>query len=327
MKQKFSTKIKQFWNKAQTDFKAGEYNFPLLLATLSILLIFVGVRMIEFSKAEKKLTDRQDQIIEQLDAFADIQGLLAQQIEAMSSSSQSTLESLRQQTEDRLADARLAIENARLNLEDQIALQSSATKNAIDTWRTRVPQIECSFADVDPTSQEIILSRGSGTLFDIDGQPTILSNGHVFEEDNKSLIDCKVSFPDKQETFSFGPDAVSVSDTANIDLAQVALVETPGFVASRLASSTELCSARASIGDSIVIMGYPRIGSDKDITVTEGIISGFDGNFYITSAKVARGNSGGAAILVDKNCYLGIPTFATTGQVESLARILDINAI
>lgn len=86
------------------------------------------------------------------------------------------------------------------------------------------------------------------------------------------------------------------------------------------------CNKRASVGEQILILGYPGIGSSNDITVTEGIISGYENGYYITSAKVEQGNSGGAAILVDSNCYLGIPTFAYSGQIESLARILDLSS-
>ena len=87
------------------------------------------------------------------------------------------------------------------------------------------------------------------------------------------------------------------------------------------------CRVKPSLGDDVLILGYPSIGSQTDITVTEGIISGYDGNYFITSAKIERGNSGGAAILVKDDCYLGIPSFAKTGSVESLSRILDINAV
>jgi hypothetical protein len=54
------------------------------------------------------------------------------------------------------------------------------------------------------------------------------------------------------------------------------------------------------------------------------VISGYEEGLYLTSAKVERGNSGGAAIDVNNNCYLGIPTFVTVGSFESLARILDV---
>ncbi|MCG2690412.1 hypothetical protein L6252_04030 [Candidatus Parcubacteria bacterium] len=77
-------------------------------------------------------------------------------------------------------------------------------------------------------------------------------------------------------------------------------------------------------GDEIIILGYPAIGDEYDVTVTRGIISGTDDGYYITDAKIDHGNSGGAAILLKNNCLFGIPTAAVTGEIESLGRILPI---
>ena len=88
-----------------------------------------------------------------------------------------------------------------------------------------------------------------------------------------------------------------------------------------------VCRVKAASGDRIVVLGYPAIGAKGDVTVTEGIISGYEEKFYITSAKIEQGVSGGVAVLVDKNCYLGIPTFVRAGEVESLGRILDSNLL
>ena len=89
-------------------------------------------------------------------------------------------------------------------------------------------------------------------------------------------------------------------------------------------SFLNFCEQKPNLGDGVVVLGYPGIGSTNSVTATEGIISGFDGDYFITSAKVEQGNSGGAAILSKEDCLLGIPTYASLGQVESLARILDI---
>lgn len=299
----------------------------VIFLILCILLVLIGIRLITGAKADRALSAQQEQIIEQLDAFADIQDLLGQQIEAITSSSQNNLASLRKQTEDRLADARDAIEDARVNLEDKITTQSSATKTAITSWRDRIPKIACAFTDVDPLVTEITNARGSGTLFMIDDEVTLLTNRHVFSEDAKNLRDCTLTFPKTDEKVVFNAESVFLSDSDEIDFAQAVLSEPSEDVTNRIQASKTICQNPGTIGDSILIMGYPSIGSDKDITVTEGIISGFEGDFYITSAKVEKGNSGGAAILVKDNCFLGIPTFTTAGQVESLARILDINAI
>ncbi len=95
------------------------------------------------------------------------------------------------------------------------------------------------------------------------------------------------------------------------------------------AKSPNLCEAntKAPIGGKVIILGYPGIGSPEGITATEGIISGYDGDYYITSAKIEHGNSGGVAVLVNNNCYLGMPTFVAVGTIESLGRILDVNVI
>jgi hypothetical protein len=82
----------------------------------------------------------------------------------------------------------------------------------------------------------------------------------------------------------------------------------------------------------MVILGYPVYGtgagtytsvfSTIEITATEGIISGMDEIYYTTSAKIDHGNSGGLAIDENNDCYIGIPTAAIEGQIESLGRIL-----
>jgi S1-C subfamily serine protease len=63
------------------------------------------------------------------------------------------------------------------------------------------------------------------------------------------------------------------------------------------------------------------------LTATDGIISGYAGDYYITSAKIERGNSGGPAILIKGKCLLGIPTFVTVGSLEALGRVLDITVL
>lgn len=105
------------------------------------------------------------------------------------------------------------------------------------------------------------------------------------------------------------------SGTLN-DLAKIAQVKTKNPIC----DSTE-------IGDHLSVLGYPAAGG-KTLTVTEGIISGFefDGEtrFIKSSAKLGHGNSGGVAIK-DSGCLVGIPTFVQHGQLESIGRILDLN--
>ena len=73
------------------------------------------------------------------------------------------------------------------------------------------------------------------------------------------------------------------------------------------------------LGEKLIIAGYPAIGGGT-ITLTEGIISGFDGDYIKTSAKIAHGNSGGGAFLYN-GCWIGIPTSAKVDDIESLGYI------
>ena len=79
------------------------------------------------------------------------------------------------------------------------------------------------------------------------------------------------------------------------------------------------------IGDKIIVAGYPTIGGFS-LTITEGIISGFLGNYIKTSAKIEHGNSGGAAFHYS-GCLLGIPTLSNVGEIESLGLILKANVL
>ena len=73
--------------------------------------------------------------------------------------------------------------------------------------------------------------------------------------------------------------------------------------------------------------GTITVSDKKSYIVTRGIISGLEGNYFITDAKIDHGNSGGTAILTRGDCYLGIPTYGIQGELESLGRILDIRAV
>jgi len=100
-------------------------------------------------------------------------------------------------------------------------------------------------------------------------------------------------------------------------------VRNPDSYIKELATKSKLCDVLPRMGDDVIILGYPGIGSASGITATEGIVSGVEDKYFITSAKVEHGNSGGVALFRDQNCYFGIPTFAHSGAVESLARILN----
>ena len=96
------------------------------------------------------------------------------------------------------------------------------------------------------------------------------------------------------------------------------------------------CSAKAAVGTPVAIVGYPASSIHLEQfappeSVTTGIISGYQASFqsnnYLISAKVDHGNSGGLALGKEngKICFLGIPTWVVTGQVESAGIVQNIH--
>lgn len=209
---------------------------------------------------------------------------------------------------------------------DLVINEPSTTKlsDIIKKWRPIVVYVECDFRDTN-TNQLYAQGRGSGVIIDFDSQITIITNRHVIIDNNGyQPSTCRIKLPNDSNTFI----GQKFTGGGSIDIGLIDVSNPNTYIKNLTDISTSplnFCRQKPSLGDDVIILGYPTIGSQTDITATEGIISGYDGNYFITSAKVEQGNSGGAAILVKGDCYLGIPSFAKSGSVESLSRILDIN--
>jgi len=200
------------------------------------------------------------------------------------------------------------------------ANKTSDFTSVVNQWSSIIAKIECEFV----YNSESFISLGSGTALGLNGQVVILSNKHVLVPENIMPSICRTKLSNSVSTYSSDDIRVAVSGA---DWAVLYLTNVDSQIRSITALQPTFCQRKPSVGDEVIILGYPSIGSKITITATEGIIAGYDGNFFITSAKVEQGNSGGAAILIKDNCLLGIPTFAQVGQVESLARILDISTV
>lgn len=209
------------------------------------------------------------------------------------------------------------------SLEEKISkVKSYDATTIISQWRPLIANVECQFKYSD-TGRLYQTSSGSGIAIKFENIPiAILTNKHIITDTNGYGADsCSAKLLDSSETITSSNTKKSAK---GYDLGYIYISNPSDYVKNLTLSFPSLCSQKPSLGDEIVALGYPSIGSTSGLTATEGIISGFDGNYFITSAKVEQGNSGGAVILLKDNCLLGIPTFVTLGKVESLARILDI---
>jgi S1-C subfamily serine protease len=163
-----------------------------------------------------------------------------------------------------------------------------------------------------------IKTNGSGTFTILNNELYLLTNKHVLESVGTDAT-CNAYLPHLDKTIALSTKIAS----GDLDKMHIK-VTNPNEVPINLHTSILECTQKPQIGDRVVILGYPGVGSKTSITATEGIISGMDGDYYVSSAKIEHGNSGGAAIIQKDNCFVGIPTLVVKGKIESLARILPI---
>ncbi len=222
------------------------------------------------------------------------------------------------------ASIRGTTETSLQNLQKNIqAAKAPDLSSLVQSWKPAIARVSCNYR-TRTTGEVYATQKGSGTLSAVSGDTaTVLTNKHVLLFDTPGTLPSECTVAVANTTFNVTPKNFTLSSSGD-----EATISIPASAAVKLAAvNFKRCSNDATIGDQMVILGYPAIGSKTDITATEGIISGYDGDYYITSAKVESGNSGGAAILSRNNCYLGIPTFVRKGGIESLARILRQDVI
>ena len=217
----------------------------------------------------------------------------------------------------------------------EVPAKSTSITDIVNEWGPVIPIVVCNFRNsngiiVESQGGSAILASGAKNL-----QPRtqfgIVTNKHIVTNSIGNFAnDCQIQFPNDPQIFTSLTSDISTSDTNGADGALMKINSpNPDSILSELLNNSKkkFCSSIPNIGDEVVILGYPAIGASSGVTATEGIISGYDGDYYVTSAKVDHGNSGGAAIDVKNNCDLGIPTYVISGQLESLARILKWKVI
>ena len=208
--------------------------------------------------------------------------------------------------------------------------QEKSTADIVAEWQDRVAQVTCYLKQngVDVTSQ------GSATLLNsryVDGSVamTAITNAHVITGDYYVAV-CVLGVYGKgsrsitdQTAIMFG----TTEDYAYINLDKASVVDETTWK-SVVSRNMKICSdSSVNKGDELLVLGYPGIGAVGGLTVTKGIISGIENNYFVTDAKIDHGNSGGTAILIKDDCYLGIPSASRVGEMESMGRILKASFV
>lgn len=247
------------------------------------------------------------------------------------SMTQAELDTLRteNQTLAHNKELELAAQNEKLNeLSGRLsALQSApqelTTTDIVHEWKDSVFKITCTFTN--QTLQKRYTQTGSGLGFNLKNGAIFMTNRHVLTRNDGAHIDgCTIS---RDGVVEFDLPLADVRLDTQLDFAFTLFSQTQTIFDKTLETGS-VCKALDVVqGENIVILGYPITGVKDSVTVTEGIISGLEPDYYVTSAKIEQGNSGGGAILTSGNCILGLPTYAQVGQVESLARILKLEKL
>jgi len=219
---------------------------------------------------------------------------------------------------------------------------AKSTADIVSEWRKSAAYLNCVYGSLANNNWRSV--SGSGLLVELNSEPTVITNRHVANNLRGDLDYCDMKFPDQTGTsYMLDPQNISYDSNGN-DVAFLKMMvkytdvelekKIRGdqySVAERSQKGNYLCQEAEKIGDSVIIIGYPSYGTSVynftygypiEVTATEGIISGKDGIFYTTSAKIDSGNSGGLAIDETNDCYFGIPTWNESGNFESLGRIL-----
>ncbi len=189
------------------------------------------------------------------------------------------------------------------------------------------------------------IQKGSGFLYRASNDNTRLplyyvqTNLHVIQMEDRPSSNCRIIlYPDYTDSKSYllYKSQGYKSYDKEIDIAfldpQIVTNDLKGgtwndlVVYARDEIRNPICDS-VDIGDHLSILGYPGVGGET-LTVTEGIVSGFELNeksrYVKTSAKTDHGNSGGIAIK-DSGCVIGIPTWSRRGNVDSIGLILELN--
>ncbi len=199
----------------------------------------------------------------------------------------------------------------------------------IKEWEPRMAVIVCQW-DYIPRVQSATEWRGSGLLVRVTLPRgaivyDLYTNKHVIKDQGYTPNRCIFGFPPDFKPHTVENDNTNFLWSEVEDWGIIKLSEDADII-SRAASQVKVCKHPIALGERILVLGYPVVGSEGSVTSTQGIVSGHEGNYYVTDAKMEHGGSGGAAISLRSDCYLGIPTKGLSGTAETFGRILRSDA-
>lgn len=175
------------------------------------------------------------------------------------------------------------------------------------------------------SSQENQDSVGSGVIFTSSG--LVITNNHVIEDSDFGTAFGQIGVESLKEVDRPASGTVSAELVIRNEEYDLAILRMTGSPPAHFIDLLNTQQTDVSLMERRVrVLGYPPLGG-ATITVTRGIVSGFDevGNIK-TDAEINPGNSGGAA-LDDMDSFLGIPSFIIGDSGGKLGFIISVSRI
>lgn len=198
-------------------------------------------------------------------------------------------------------------------------------EDIISVWKDYTVRVTC--ISLDENGLKKSYSDGSGFLIYTSKGISVLTNLHVLYTKGNKLSDyCNVYIPKTNETFKvLKKDRFSgkYQDRATLNI-KIASRDLKELMRKSKAVSVD-CKEEQLVKDiDIAFIGFP-IGSDKTkASSIKGKIVGSEDDYIVSAINIVSGYSGGVAISLKDNCYIGIPTFAKKDDL-SKSLILNVN--
>ena len=196
-------------------------------------------------------------------------------------------------------------------------------EDIVKAWQPYVVKVTCTSLD----SQGNTKSSSSGSGF-LSSDPvrgaSILTNKHIFyNSDGISSDYCDIYFSESKDVVRVEKKDRYISNKG-YDKGTLVISKPSEYVASLInnsqITSRDCKNTKPDSTDDLVILGYPK----DSVSYSRGKITGYTERFFVSSAIITDGYSGGISVSLKDNCYLGIPTYSGKDD-SSKSFIFDVN--
>lgn len=322
----------------------GFIQIPLLIAIIAGVLVLEGIGYFRVKQYQNSQSEKQ------------VQEIATEDSQAVSVDESSEIEKLKKEVEE-LKKSQAKRENAQPPVTE--VKKSFSTAEIVASNKKFVVNVMCQTGNGNVYGSGIVIGKSQGNLIVI----TNFHITEYAKVPPAGVPPCVIGVPSLPEYYYgqpiFYPSIASENLMKAIDFSFIEVKEHIPFEITyydegtgKLVETTpatpkttflltntfpKICSKNLlGAGEEIVILGYPTIGEDlgllglegsSKLITTEGIISSdirsFD-NYFVSSAKIEQGNSGGGAFLKSGNCLSGMPTYVLVGEIESLGRLINM---